>query len=113
MLTFLAAILKWLLTTAVRKHRTPESRSLVGGVGGAVGFFGVCSWASKGFELKGQTEYLRVTVSACTMSQRAEEDAFMHPFGEQYEYAGQIDQIRTQEFKRLEGIINCSVCIAK
>ena len=40
------------------------------------------------------------------MSQQAEEDEFIHSFGEQYGYAGQIDQIRTQEFKRLQGITN-------
>jgi len=27
----------------------------------------------------------------------------MDSFGKQYGYAGQIDEIRTQEFKRLEG----------
>lgn len=37
------------------------------------------------------------------MSKRAEENEFMDSFGKQYGYAGQIDEIRTQEFKRLEG----------
>ena len=39
------------------------------------------------------------------MSKRAEEDEFMDSFGKQYGYAGQIDEIRKQEFKRLEGNI--------
>lgn len=48
---------------------------------------------------------LHVRVSVLAMSKQAEEDEFMHSFGEQYGYAGKIDQIRTKEFKRLEGIL--------
>ena len=48
---------------------------------------------------------LHVTVSVLAMRQQAEEDEFMHSFGEQYGYAGKIDRIRTKEFKRLEGIL--------
>jgi len=40
-----------------------------------------------------------------SMSERAEGNECMDSFGKQYGYAGQIDEIRTQEFKRLEGNI--------
>ena len=43
------------------------------------------------------------TTNKLEMSKRAEENEFMDSFGKQYGYAGQIDEIRTQEFKRLEG----------
>ena len=39
------------------------------------------------------------------MSKRAEGNEFMDSFGNWYGYAGQIDEIRTQEFERLEGNI--------
>ena len=39
------------------------------------------------------------------MSERAEGNECMDSFGDWYGYAGKIDEIRTQEFKRLEGNI--------
>lgn len=37
------------------------------------------------------------------LNKEAEEDDFINLFGKQYGYGNKIDQIRKQEFKRLEG----------
>lgn len=38
------------------------------------------------------------------LNKEAEEDDFINLFGKQYGYGNKIDQIRKQEFKRLEGM---------
>lgn len=37
------------------------------------------------------------------LNKEAEEDDFINLFGKQYGYGNKIDEIRKQEFKRLEG----------
>lgn len=57
---------------------------------------------------RARTGSVRHSTVNSSMSERAEEDELMDSFGKQYGYPGQIDEIRKQEFKRLEGInISC------